>query len=203
VPRAPTFQELDRSCVIPKEFLAGYTKSNKDINYSQAEKRLYSKKIIEIADKYNIDERDISKKIMQAIKIGGCLHHCPAGICKISVTPDGSIYPCHQFVNINPYYMGNIFKRRSNLYERVSKRLLNRTVFKLDKCGKCVFQTICPPLIDCPARSYHEKKSLYKTPQYCEMYYKYVERTFERFLKELMGGYNGKMGKDSGFFLYL
>jgi len=182
VPRAPSLNELNRSCVIPKKFLEKQIEKNEKINYTKKERKTFSDKIIEISKKFNIDERDIRKKMIDAIRMGGFSQRCPAGICKISVTPEGSIYPCHQLIGVDKFYMGSLNKFEKTRYEKIKQIFIDRTVFKLDKCKKCLFQTLCPPLVDCPARSFHEEKNFYKTSQYCDMYYDYIKDIFEDFM---------------------
>jgi len=113
------------------------------------------------------------------------LYHCPAGIAKISVAPDGTIWPCHQLINFDDFYMGTL---ESPNIEPVRDMFLSRTFFKIDRCQKCLFQSICPPLVDCPARSYIEEKDFYKTPQYCDMYIDYISNIFQELISELIGG---------------
>lgn len=184
VPRAPSLSERDRLCVMPKKYMSKVKKMNQNTRYSDNEKRIFANQIIKISKKYNIDERDLKKKIFALIKSGGCLYHCPAGISKISITPDGSIYPCHQLANKKKFYMGNVFGQNKGRYAKIQSSFMRRTAFKIDKCKNCLFQTICPPLVDCPARSYYEESSFFKTPQYCDIYLPYIEKTFKEFLKK-------------------
>lgn len=37
------------------------------------------------------------------------LRGCGAGCEYVAITPDGDIYPCHQFVGKEEYRMGNVF----------------------------------------------------------------------------------------------
>lgn len=188
VPRAFSKKELNRSCVYTKKWLLASTdeEDNNITRYSDQEKNIFAKQLIEISKKYNIDERDLKRKMEALIKMGGKIYHCTAGLCKISIVPDGSIYPCHQLVNIEKFKMGNVNSWKNNKvrYEKVQNCFKARNVFKISKCKTCIFQTICPPLVDCPARSYLEENSLYKTPQYCEIYLPYMEKIFYEFIKK-------------------
>lgn len=186
VPRAPSLAETDRICIMPKKYLAKIQNQLKaSYAYSDQEKQLFAEHIIKMAERDNIDERDLDKKMLFMMKVGGCLYHCSAGISKISVTPDGSIYPCHQFVNRRQFYMGNVVSAQKEDYNKVREKFLRRNFDKIDKCKKCVLQSVCPPLVDCPARSYYEEASFYKTPQYCGIYYPYMVKNLEKFIKSL------------------
>ena len=104
VPRAPAINELHRVCSVPQPFVSKMLKTKESIRYSEREKRIFANKIIEISKKFNVDERDLRRKITELIYRGGSMYHCPAALWKISITPDGSIYPCHQLVNIKVNY---------------------------------------------------------------------------------------------------
>jgi len=189
VPRAPAINEMYRTCAIPQPYIKKILKKTKGNKFSKKERKIFAQKLLQITKEYNIDERDLKRKIIELVKMGGSLYHCPAALWKISISPDGSIYPCHQFVGIKKFYMGNILQNinpaQSSDYKKIEKMFKKRTVFKINKCKKCLFQTICPPLVDCPARSFLEENSFYKTPQYCEIYFPYIKQTFINFLNNL------------------
>ena len=200
LPRAPNTNELFRSCPVPQITMLKLKRKQQSLRYSIKEKEIFAKNIIEMSKKFNIDERDLKRKMFELINTGGSKYHCPAGIWKISVIPDGSIYPCHQLVNIKKFYMGNLalINNRQKRFNKVRKYFLKRTVFKIDKCKKCLYQTICPPLVDCPARSLLEEKNLYKTPQYCNIYFPYIKNVFQSFisLKIIKENNHDKMEKN-------
>jgi uncharacterized protein len=189
IPRAPNANELYRLCPVPQTSVRKLMEGTSGSRYTNREKIAFSKKIIEISNKYNVDERDIKRKMLELINKGGSLYHCPAAINKISVVPDGTVFPCHQLVNIDKFRMGNLHDNRNinktTKYRNVVKIFTQRTVDKIDKCQNCVFQSICPPLVDCPARSYLEENSLYKTPQYCDIYLPYINQIFTNFLNKI------------------
>lgn len=189
VPRAPALNELHRVCAVPQPYISKIFRKTKEIKFSKKERKIFAQKLLQISQEYNVDERDLKRKIIGLINMGGSLYHCPAALWKISISPDGSIYPCHQLVSIKKFYMGNIFQDtnpvQSNSYKKIEKMFKERTAFTIDRCKKCLFQTICPPLVDCPARSFLEENSFYKTPQYCEIYFPYIKQTFINFLNNL------------------
>ena len=65
---------------------------------------------------------------------------CGAGRRFISVTPEGDVYPCHRFVGMNRYKMGNILigvengRYEENWEQNVEKR---------DDCASCWARTFC------------------------------------------------------------
>ena len=73
---------------------------------------------------------------------------CGCGNDYISVTPDGSIFPCHQFVGKSEYLMGNVNNNcfNKNLKSKCIKILKDR----IKKCSLCPIKPFCAP---CLARS--------------------------------------------------
>lgn len=55
--------------------------------------------------------------------IGGNEYRCPAGLEKITLMPDGSVYPCYLLAGLKEYKLGNIFE--SALKQFLSSELLN------------------------------------------------------------------------------
>lgn len=57
---------------------------------------------------------------------GNINYRCPAGSEKISIMPDGSVYPCYLLARFKEYRLGNIFK--NSLSEMISSKKLH--IFK-------------------------------------------------------------------------
>jgi uncharacterized protein len=49
---------------------------------------------------------------------GPCIYKrisgCGAGFDYVAVTPDGDVFPCHQFVGNKDFYLGNVFEGKIN-----------------------------------------------------------------------------------------
>jgi uncharacterized protein len=69
------------------------------------------------------------------------LSGCGAGTEYLAVTPWGDLYPCHQFVGIPEYLMGNVFEgvKRTDLREEF--KLCN--VYSKEKCSNCFAKFYC------------------------------------------------------------
>lgn len=69
------------------------------------------------------------------------LRGCGSGCEYLAVSPNGDLYPCHQFVGENEYFMGNLFENDFNeeLKEKFSKTNL---IYKKD-CEKCWAKYYC------------------------------------------------------------
>ena len=76
---------------------------------------------------------------------GPCLRKrltgCGAGNEYVSVTPDGDIYPCHQFVGRDGYRMGSVL---DGTFDRgIQTRFANNNVLTKEKCHDCWARFFC------------------------------------------------------------
>jgi len=80
-------------------------------------------------------------------------YRCPAAIEKITVMPDGAVYPCYLLSRFTNYYLGNIFERSLvelmssdtvKIFENFSTNICNNKICKIrEKChGGCVAHSI-------------------------------------------------------------
>ena len=76
---------------------------------------------------------------------------CGAGNEYFSVTPNGDLYPCHQFAGDESYRMGSVFEgiTRPELREKFK----NSCLFTRKKCENCFAKFICSG--GCSANNYH------------------------------------------------
>lgn len=66
---------------------------------------------------------------------------CGAGYEYIAVSPDGKIYPCHQFVGQDEFVIGDIYNGISNL--KMCDDFKENTIFKKEKCRDCWAKLFC------------------------------------------------------------
>ena len=67
---------------------------------------------------------------------------CGSGCEYLAVTPRGDIYPCHQFAENKPYYMGNVL--RSSDYDLgVSEKFARNIVTNKPECADCIAKYYC------------------------------------------------------------
>ncbi|MCD8206002.1 MAG: thioether cross-link-forming SCIFF peptide maturase [Clostridia bacterium] len=76
---------------------------------------------------------------------------CGAGNEYFSVVPSGDIYPCHQFAQEEPFYMGNVFKGK--LDEKIRKTFAENSLFTRRGCDACFAKYICSG--GCNANNFH------------------------------------------------
>lgn len=66
---------------------------------------------------------------------------CGAGHEYVAVTPDGEIYPCHQFVGNKDYIMGDIFK--GDLDMEMSNKFKKAHIYSKPVCKECWARFYC------------------------------------------------------------
>ncbi len=97
---------------------------------------------------------------------------CGAGAEYISVTPEGDIYPCHQFVGDHDFLMGNLNDGIINTELR--EKFKNSNVFTKDDCKSCWAKFYCSG--GCHANAYYNNGTLNKPYRLgCEMEKKRLE----------------------------
>jgi len=69
------------------------------------------------------------------------LRGCSCGNEYLCVTPDGDIYPCHQFVGQDDYRMGNL--KTGNFDNDLKKRFSQTTVYHKKNCQSCWAKFYC------------------------------------------------------------
>ena len=100
------------------------------------------------------------------------LSGCGAGIEYLAVTPEGALYPCHQFVGEKSMEMGTL----DDSYEDLKKPLdfRNAHVYKKDSCRNCWARFYCGG--GCHANAYYSNGNIFEPYELgCEMEKKRVE----------------------------
>ncbi|MFI3226699.1 MAG: thioether cross-link-forming SCIFF peptide maturase [Clostridia bacterium] len=69
------------------------------------------------------------------------LRGCGAGYEYVAVTPEGDIYPCHQFVGNDEYKQGNVFDGSFDM--DISKEFSSLNIYSREKCRDCWAKFYC------------------------------------------------------------
>ncbi len=97
---------------------------------------------------------------------------CGAGSEYIAVTPEGEIYPCHQFVGEKEFSMGDIWTGIKNTGLRDDFKKAN--VYSKDECRSCWARFYCSG--GCHANAYYANDDIKKPYKLgCEMEKKRIE----------------------------
>jgi len=108
---------------------------------------------------------------------------CGAGCEYLAVTPDGDIYPCHQFVGNEDFLLGNVTDGTYNA--EMTNCFAETNVYTKPECDKCWAKFYCSG--GCHANAYQfggDIKNPYKIG--CELERKRVECALYIKAKELM-----------------
>ncbi|MFI3252914.1 MAG: thioether cross-link-forming SCIFF peptide maturase [Eubacteriales bacterium] len=100
------------------------------------------------------------------------LRGCGAGCEYVAITPDGEIYPCHQFVGKEDYLLGNIEENSFDM--DISTKFSDLNIYTREDCGDCWAKFYCSG--GCSASNLLVNHSLSK-PNFvaCEMERKRLE----------------------------
>ncbi|MEG2813375.1 MAG: thioether cross-link-forming SCIFF peptide maturase [Oscillospiraceae bacterium] len=69
------------------------------------------------------------------------LRGCGCGNEYVAVTPDGDIYPCHQFVGMEDYRMGSVYDGKINL--EMKEEFAKANVYAKSECKECWAKFYC------------------------------------------------------------
>lgn len=100
---------------------------------------------------------------------------CGSGYEYLAVSPEGDLYPCHQFVGMEDFKMGNVSTLEDKgLNQEIQSQFMNSNIYTKDECRKCWAKFYCSG--GCAANAYQFNKNInipYKIG--CELERKRVE----------------------------
>lgn len=100
------------------------------------------------------------------------LRGCGCGNDYIAITPQGDIYPCHQFVGMPEYKMGNLYEGTFN--EDIKKEFSNTHIYSKPECKNCWAKFYCSG--GCNANNYQYAGDIHNAHKlYCEIQKKRLE----------------------------
>lgn len=114
----------------------------------------YDKLALDIIERHKQGKPVTFFHYMLDLNGGPCVYKrlsgCGSGTEYLAVTPTGELYPCHQFVGIEDFCMGNVFEgvKRTDIVDDF--KLCN--VYAKDKCKDCFARFYCSG--GCAANSY-------------------------------------------------
>ncbi len=114
----------------------------------------YDKLAVDIIDRHRKGKPITFFHYMLDLNGGPCVYKrlsgCGSGTEYLAVTPTGELYPCHQFVGIDEFELGNVYEgiKKPEIVEEF--KLCN--VYAKDKCKDCFARFYCSG--GCAANSY-------------------------------------------------
>lgn len=133
----------------------------------------FSKKYIDIQ---KVDKDFLFFHFMIDLEQGPCIIKravgCGAGSEYVAVTPEGEIYPCHQFVGEKEFLLGDIWTGVENT--KLRDKFKNANVYTKEECRSCWARFYCSG--GCHANSHYANDDINKPYKIgCEMEKKRIE----------------------------
>ncbi|RJQ15041.1 MAG: peptide-modifying radical SAM enzyme CbpB [Nitrospiraceae bacterium] len=102
---------------------------------------------------------------------------CGGGRTFLTVTADGEMVPCGEFIGFKEFSGGNIFKTSIDtaMKSKPFKQIRERMVEKIEECDTCDFRHICGS--PCPAEM-HARGNMYQKAAFCEFYKEIIKQAF-------------------------
>lgn len=136
----------------------------------------YEKLAIELIERYKNGQEVNFFHFMIDLESGPCLYKrfkgCGSGSEYVAVTPEGGIYPCHQFVGFDEYIMGNVHTGEFN--REIQDSFSDNNIATINECKSCWAKYYCGG--GCAANNYKFHKDTTKPYKLaCELERKRVE----------------------------
>ncbi|GAB4535533.1 MAG: peptide-modifying radical SAM enzyme CbpB [Thermodesulfovibrionia bacterium] len=103
---------------------------------------------------------------------------CGGGRTFLTVTANGDMIPCGEFIGLKEFTGGNIFETSISkaMNSRPFKDVRARIVERIDECRTCDFRHICGS--PCPAEMY-SRGNMYQRAVFCEAYKEIIKYAFK------------------------
>lgn len=104
---------------------------------------------------------------------------CGGGRCFFAIAANGDVFPCGEFIGIEEFRGGNIFKNfipdimNTDSFSSVKRRIVE----EIERCNTCAFRNICGA--PCPAEVYSMQGNFYNPSPYCEFYEELIRFAFK------------------------
>ena len=166
------FTELSMEPVVTSpESPSALTESDKPIVFEQYEK------LAELMLRRDKEGKPFTfYHYMLDIKGGPCIYKrisgCGSGTEYMAVTPQGDLYPCHQFVGDEKFKLGDIYHGVEN--KEIQNEFYSCNVYAREECRDCWARLYCSG--GCAANAYHATGSVKGIYKYgCDLFKKRME----------------------------
>ncbi|MHC4872478.1 MAG: peptide-modifying radical SAM enzyme CbpB [Planctomycetota bacterium] len=95
---------------------------------------------------------------------------CGGGRCFFSLTPDGGMFPCSEFVGLKEFNGGNLFKDNIDkvFKSEAFNKVTGRKVEDIAPCNRCSIRHFCGS--PCPAEAHEMNGAMTERGAFCEFY---------------------------------
>jgi len=103
---------------------------------------------------------------------------CGAGRCFFALAANGDLFPCSEFIGLESFNGGNIFKNgvEKALGSYPFSLVTGRKVENIEPCRSCTIRHFCGS--PCPAEAYEMNGGMDRTGAFCEFYEEQVRYAF-------------------------
>jgi uncharacterized protein len=103
---------------------------------------------------------------------------CGGGRTFLTITSSGKIIPCGEFIGLEGFSGGNIFKKGISeaMCSKAFRQIRARFVEKIPECAICTFRNICGA--PCPAEL-HSLGNMYQPSIFCKFYKEIIKYAFK------------------------
>jgi uncharacterized protein len=103
---------------------------------------------------------------------------CGGGRCFFTITARGDMIPCGEFIGLEGFAGGNIFKDSiaRAMASEPFRKIRSRFVEKIDECDVCTLRNICGA--PCPAEL-HTFGDMHQKAVFCEFYKEIINYAFK------------------------
>lgn len=131
-------------------------------SYTKANVQPYVDDIVQLISE---DENIYCNKFLRRAQAGGFRNKCAACLFEFCVIADGSVYPCHNFIQ-DDYLLGNINQGGVDIPSTEHyRKFLDRDMDRLEPCKNCCLKSICISSFDCPAHSEHDLHDFFQVDE--------------------------------------
>jgi len=122
---------------------------------------------------------------------------CGGGRCFFALAPNGDMFPCSEFIGLDRFRDGNLFKDdiTSVIDSEPFRLVTGRKIEAIEPCRRCAIRHFCGS--PCPAEAHEMNGSMNSTGAFCEFYEEQVRYAFRVIADEKVDAYLWD-GWDSG-----
>ncbi len=103
---------------------------------------------------------------------------CGGGRCFFALAPDGTLFPCSEFIGLEEFCGGNLFEDDISdvLETQAFRAVTERKVEDIEPCDQCAIRHFCGS--PCPAEAHEMNGGMDQTGAFCEFYEEQVRYAF-------------------------